>query len=891
MAQKGLIDCYAILEISPEADEAAIKRTYRQLVLKWHPDKTPDDREKAEERIRLINAAYATLSNPAKREKYDLQRSAMEGKRRGNKPSKPRASPKMLAPKEFMLQPIGHPERFVRYLSTEKRVYAHTREDVDVAFDDFFKSTKLSLWWVPEVNNMCRVRALGTRARGEKRSVAAGVAGGLNFSFRVKEGFESEVRLAAAPKGKRADNVNFIIKASPEYEGAYRFEAAAQRGYYLCFYPTCDVRIASLLDEDDGRVLDFMLTDFNASLHYKDLEEVLCLVASPNRDLWLQLEDIVAAAEVKEYFDKVLQKPVWDLEDFVAHIEGHWQDWEYNAELRKVRLRPLPERLSELLSRSRDELETAEAIRRAGEELKEITVEAAVRATLNIAQDRDFADAPTRTHAAEQHKLLRVLPEVLEIAKSKPNLLPSPALLLDASAKVPGLVGEQPMPADLEKGKAAMQLYTQLLVEKLTVFAKQDQIAQGFSADDVLRLLQQPEIAKHDVEVKEACAEVLATAEQSILLQVVRKSIHLGCFAIADAATSSALASLNHKDADEGGVLLKELAAAGAMPDRVATLLRARATFLSAEVFASAFLCLYDRNLTQDMLQSLQDCLATKAPLVGFTASTLQELALASAKHVDALKLLASLVAEAVGGGAGVWTAGDMTKLLLAMSKQGSYLPDDARQGFLAKANVVLARHLSNLGLADLVKVVLPVSAFGPSELMEAAAAEVVIRKEDFALSQLLLVTQALLRGLPPSSPSLAKIVDHWAWKLRSGQKRVNTVVCADVFTATSGQLTVSQLVKLVTGVLPVLRIGSDDTLRLRFTEAACAQLKMHAAEATSLATAEILAELRSGGVLSGCSQGEALLASLGATQGSSLNKRAASIAGMQMGKKKKRRR
>jgi hypothetical protein len=39
------------------------------------------------------------------------------------------------------------------------------------ADEAFFEDTKWSLWWLPEVNNMCRVRALGSRAAGEKMGV------------------------------------------------------------------------------------------------------------------------------------------------------------------------------------------------------------------------------------------------------------------------------------------------------------------------------------------------------------------------------------------------------------------------------------------------------------------------------------------------------------------------------------------------------------------------------------------------------------------------------------------------------------------------------------------------------------------------------------------------
>mmetsp|Transcript_15432 Transcript_15432/g.35232 ORF Transcript_15432/g.35232 Transcript_15432/m.35232 type:complete len:891 (+) Transcript_15432:87-2759(+) len=890
MTQKGLTDWYAILETSENADEATIKKAYRKLVLQWHPDKTPNDRERAEERIRQINAAYATLSNPVKREKYDLQRCAMEGKRHGKKPGKPKASPKVMAPKEFMLQPLGHPEKFLRYTESDKKVHAQNREDVFVAYEDFFKLTKLSLWWVPEVNNMCRIRALGVKARGDKRVAVAGIAGGLNFSFRVKEGFESEVRLAAAPKGKRADNVNFIMKSSPEYEGAYRFEVVSLRGYYLSYYPPSDVRIASLLDEDEGKVLDFMLTDFNASLHYKDLEEVLCLAAAPNRNLWVQLEDLVAAPEIKEYFEKVLQKPVWDLEDFVAHVQGHWQDWEFDADTKRVRLRPLPERISELLAHSNDELETVEALRKASEELKDISVKGAVRATTLIAQERDFAEAPKRTHADQQLKLLRVLPEVLESAKSKPERLPTPRLLLDASEKVPGLVGERPMPADLAKGKSAMCIFTTLIAEKLQSAEKMEWADSDFGAEDVLRLLQQPEIASFDGGLKDACAAALANAEQNLLLQVVRKAVTLGCFAIADAATSCALARLNHLDADAGGGLLKELSEAGAMPDKVASLLRSRATFFSADVMANAFLALYDRNLRQDVLKSLQDGLAAKAPFLSLDTELLQKLALACTKHSDVLSPLTKLVVEAVSLPETPCACGDMIKLLLAFSTLGSSLDEATRKSFLDKAQSVLGKLLPTFALADLVKVVLPASAFGPSELMTNAAGEVAIRFEDFALTQLLLVTQALLRGLPPDHREMAKVIQHWSWKLRAGQQNATTVVCSDIFTQTSGQLSVTQLAKLVAGMIPVLKACSDATLRQKFAEEAGAHLLQHAQEVPSLYAVQLVPELRPGGTLAHA-RGEKVAHALQAANTASGMKRKDSVAGLQLGKNKKRRR
>jgi DnaJ-class molecular chaperone len=64
-------DYYQILGIDKAATAKEIKRAYRKLALKHHPDKNPDD-ERAEERFKLILEAYQTLSHKFKRQVYDL---------------------------------------------------------------------------------------------------------------------------------------------------------------------------------------------------------------------------------------------------------------------------------------------------------------------------------------------------------------------------------------------------------------------------------------------------------------------------------------------------------------------------------------------------------------------------------------------------------------------------------------------------------------------------------------------------------------------------------------------------------------------------------------------------------------------------------------------------
>jgi len=63
-------DYYKILGVDKKASQDEIKKAYRKLALKYHPDKNPDNKE-AEERFKLMNEANDVLSNPEKRKKYD----------------------------------------------------------------------------------------------------------------------------------------------------------------------------------------------------------------------------------------------------------------------------------------------------------------------------------------------------------------------------------------------------------------------------------------------------------------------------------------------------------------------------------------------------------------------------------------------------------------------------------------------------------------------------------------------------------------------------------------------------------------------------------------------------------------------------------------------------
>ncbi|KAF0156506.1 MAG: curved DNA-binding protein [Syntrophaceae bacterium] len=64
-------DYYQVLGVDKKASADEIKKAYRKLAVKWHPDKNPNNKTASEEKFKKISEAYAVLSDEKKREQYD----------------------------------------------------------------------------------------------------------------------------------------------------------------------------------------------------------------------------------------------------------------------------------------------------------------------------------------------------------------------------------------------------------------------------------------------------------------------------------------------------------------------------------------------------------------------------------------------------------------------------------------------------------------------------------------------------------------------------------------------------------------------------------------------------------------------------------------------------
>lgn len=85
MKDKGQTDYYSVLGLSPEAKDLEVRKAYRKLALRYHPDRNSGNQD-SEEKFKELNEAYRVLSDPRKRRAYDFWQMSLRGSSQRDRP-------------------------------------------------------------------------------------------------------------------------------------------------------------------------------------------------------------------------------------------------------------------------------------------------------------------------------------------------------------------------------------------------------------------------------------------------------------------------------------------------------------------------------------------------------------------------------------------------------------------------------------------------------------------------------------------------------------------------------------------------------------------------------------------------------------------------------------
>jgi hypothetical protein len=108
------LDAYRELGLAPDASQEEIRRAYRHLARRYHPDHAPEGKQREyEEKMKRINAAYAVLGNPQRRALYDQQRK--QGASAPTRASTNGSSTRFTSPNDpYMQMRMGYQQRLHR---------------------------------------------------------------------------------------------------------------------------------------------------------------------------------------------------------------------------------------------------------------------------------------------------------------------------------------------------------------------------------------------------------------------------------------------------------------------------------------------------------------------------------------------------------------------------------------------------------------------------------------------------------------------------------------------------------------------------------------------------------------------------------------------------------
>lgn len=798
-----VVDHYQALEVDDSVELGAIKKAYRSLVLKWHPDKHPTDRQEAERRIRGINEAYEVLSNPTKKDAYDGQRRSVLRRKLTGGLVHTTIRVKTDLPRESMLQPVGYPHKFVRYMKRvgcEPECMVQSRADAGKMcgnergqedFAPFFNATKLSYWWLPGAGNMVRIRADGISTdEFFGTPLKLGQAGGLNFAWRIDEGeseADSAVKLMEAARGHLNEVVNFNVFPSPYYEGAFRFEAAYRKGFFIAFKPPTGLRVMPYTDGTGSEcIVDFAIVDFCHVLKFIEIEEVLRLAMQAQTG-YVPLDSLKGHPDVLSYFREVLGRPVWDDEDFLTYFQGHSDTWEFHAGHRIVRHRTPEEVLGQKLSSAGTPEQVSQALSAAMESVHKLPWQATHHAFKVLAQQHNSEDISSVVACmAAKRKLVAALAGVIKHAlQAGASDLPVSAIAL-FSEEMRRISSD---PAMAKARNEALDALDKGLVDHIKL-AERRGVPLDLDVGGFASLLAVPSMReKPEALLRLMPPDLLQNAPLPELLKLFDAATSFPAATVApllEALAKPALAAMAVALPQDTATAIKQLIKAGIAQADCTAALAKRAPDMSTGELASCLAVLADKAVDSKDFAAAASTLSSRCSLGGGLHYVPPDVLLGLAVGGTKTEALAAVLASATDAAAAKlheFPVADVIRLLLATSKaKGQPVPAAVKSKLFSTAADLLNPQLSGLSTVEIIKVGLAASGeTGRMELLSAAAAEAEKRFSDIQPAQLMLLTQALA-PLGGGHSSMQGLVDHWARLLAS---------------ASSSPLSADQLVKL----------------------------------------------------------------------------------------------
>lgn len=764
MAPPAIVDYYAQLEVERGADEATVKKSYRKLVLKYHPDKNPEDRDAAEEKIRIINSAYETLSNPAKRAAYDQQLKAMEMRSQGLRVDTSRIQPRMSIPKAFMLCPMGHPDKFLRTMG--RSLGFHSRADVsEVEFDEFFKVARFTLWWLPEVNNMCRLRTQPSQGigvmpevmgKGKKKGPPVGqiISFGLSQQCAASDVMVSDIEQPMC--------CNIIAVASPDFPGAFRFESAFFPGHFLTFEPPTGIQ---MMAPSQYSVFDYMLMDFGVCEKFKTLDEALLpSVLSLGGDKQpVQLARVCQDSRVQAYFKLSMGGVSWDYNDFSLYFHAHSDRWEYDANQLLLRLRGPEEKLIHTLGRAKTPEEAISRLNSVQQQLQWLPLDVCQRALQLLSKPiSDVATTMPGACTGESHKTasVKVLTVVRDMCISRRQVS------FDGLIPLWSLIADHPN-ADIQQLRSETLQALGQCVSTLLI----DADASSIGLESLDALLSMPLDW-------ETCGSVVAQkAQQAIaklsleeMTPLIQKAGRANAYKLGESLATSAMMKTLGAQPETAVEALDAMVAGRFLLDGAAmTLRRLLETVSSFESSVRVVIGLIEQNVSFSDLDACWEYLVNKAALESLPASLFIRLAAAVTKSGD----LHSTKFGALGHAArailanDTWSIDDATELLLAVANKGSATSSTADRDALLECGIEFLRpkleQCSPTNLSKIIKGISGVKACRP--LLEATAVHLASKFSEIAPAQLLSLTKVLL-PLGSADAVFQQVVDLWKKRL-----------------------------------------------------------------------------------------------------------------------------